>query len=55
MNIYPCDPEKNDICKKTGCYWIGNGQCAHTKNSKFASSYGELEERYGKTTSGAEN
>ena len=32
---YPCDPEKNTECSKTGCY-INGGECRHTLNREYA-------------------
>jgi len=32
---YPCDPEKNQDCSKTGCY-INGGECRHTLNKEYA-------------------
>lgn len=32
---YPCDPEKNQDCSKTGCY-INGGECRHTLNREYA-------------------
>ena len=31
---YPCDPEKNTKCSKTGCY-INGGECRHTLNKEY--------------------
>lgn len=31
---YPCDPEKNRDCSKTGCY-INGGECRHTLNREY--------------------
>ena len=31
---YPCDPEKNTECSKTGCY-INGGECRHTLNKEY--------------------
>lgn len=45
VRAYPCDPEKNTDCKKTGCYERG-GPCKLTLNPEYAK-----EERNGKNES----
>ena len=35
VRAYPCDPEKNTSCKKTGCYERG-GPCKLTLNPEYA-------------------
>lgn len=35
VRAYPCDPEKNTDCKKTGCYERG-GPCKLTLNPEYA-------------------
>lgn len=33
--VYICDHEKNTRCKKTGCGYLGRGECFHTTNKEF--------------------
>ena len=35
VRAYPCNPEKNTDCKKTGCYERG-GPCKLTLNPEYA-------------------
>lgn len=37
IELYPCDPEKNTDCMKTGCFLRG-GPCRLTTNEKFRQS-----------------
>ena len=33
---YLCNPEKNVLCRKRSCYYLGRGECRLTLNPAFA-------------------
>lgn len=37
IDIYRCDPDKNEMCAKTGCHIFG-GPCIHTTHAEYAMS-----------------
>lgn len=34
VTLYPCDPEKNTLCKKTNCFMNG-GECRRTTHEEY--------------------